>query len=114
MIYHLIDIVLCALLWFKIIYHVKYYNLLSIGSSEKDMADFFYELIKDDEPFYNSLGNFLKFILPIFWKEILDIGEPEYSIYRSRIHTLLKVWWFLALVRLSLTLNWQEVVKAFG
>jgi hypothetical protein len=90
--FDLILLLLGILTWVKLTTHYKYYRELTGKNYDKDFGKFIYNKI-DVESFGDVLLTSLKFILPIFKKEFLDIGEDNYYIYRKRIYLILTVWW---------------------
>ncbi|KYG82660.1 hypothetical protein AWN68_12775 [Roseivirga echinicomitans] len=90
--FDLILFLLGILGWLKLITHYKYYRELTGKNYDKDFGKFIYNKL-DKESFGDVLSTSLKFILPIFKKEFLDIGEDNYYIYRKRVYIILAVWW---------------------
>lgn len=88
---------LVVLLAIKIYNHYKYLSIIH-HNTDKDLQTFLFDIVNSDEIAGESLGNFLKIILPVFQSELLDTNEEEYLIYKKVIHWTLLSWWIVAFI----------------
>lgn len=92
------NVFLIVLLYLKMTYHWRYFVIV-YDIKQRHFNDYIYDQSDNAIDFFIVT---LKFILPFFFREVLDVSSEESELFRKRVLLLILVWWIAFILGLGI------------